>query len=75
MTHGAARVSCASRRKARAMKYKARFVGRKLGAIGIFYPIETVVEAETMQAAKLKLCDSYEHIQGLAFTEIKEPTC
>ena len=52
------------------MKYLATFVGRTRGAIGIFYPISTEVEAETPEAAELKLYDTHEHIQGLRFVEL-----
>ena len=49
--------------------YTAKFTGRKVGAIGIFYPITTTVQAENEEAARLKLYDKYEHIMGLKLTE------
>lgn len=51
------------------MKYLAQFVGRTRGAIGIFYPCEVTVEAANQEAARLKLYDTHEHIQGLVLTE------
>lgn len=51
--------------------YKAKFTGRTVGAIGIFYPIETTVKAENEKQAELKLYDEYEHIQHLVLTEIR----
>ena len=42
------------------MKYQARFHGRKLGAIGIYYPIETVVEGESLEQATLNLLEKYD---------------
>lgn len=42
--------------------YTAHFTGRKVGAIGIRYAINTTVEAESIEDAKLRLYDRYEHI-------------
>lgn len=33
-------------------KYKLTFYGREVGALGVFYPVSVVVEAETPQAAR-----------------------
>ena len=46
-------------------KYTARFTGRLSGAIGCFHPCTVEVEAENEDAARLKLYDTYDHIQGL----------
>lgn len=54
------------------MRYRAKFVGRKLGTIGITYLIEDIVEADNEEAARLKLYDTYEHIHGLDLTPIKD---
>ena len=36
--------------------------GRKVGAIGIFYPGSVTVAAETPEAALLKAYETYEHL-------------
>lgn len=45
--------------------YLARFQGRRMGGIGISYHIEKFVEADTPEAARLKLYETHEHISGL----------
>jgi hypothetical protein len=52
-------------------QYQANFTGREVGAIGIFYDINHVIEANNEEEAKLKLYDYYEHINNLTLTEIK----
>lgn len=52
-------------------KYQANFTGREVGAIGIFYDIKHVVEANNQEEAKLKLYDYYEHINNLSLTELQ----
>lgn len=47
--------------------FKLSFIGRKKGAIGVFFKIREKVIAENLEAAILKLYDKYEHI-----TQIKE---
>lgn len=47
------------------MKYLARFTGQKINAQGIFYKIETTVEAENEKQAELKLYDDFDHISNL----------
>lgn len=42
--------------------YRIRFDGRKVGAIGIFYPIAATRQGENEEAAILALYDEYEHI-------------
>ena len=46
------------------MKYLCSFYGRKLGAIGIFYNIVIVVDAESPNGAKVKAYETHEHIQN-----------
>ncbi len=53
-------------------KYFARFNGRRRGAIGIFYEINTQTQGETPRAAYLALYDSYEHIQRISLYEMRE---
>ncbi len=45
--------------------YSASFIGRQLGAIGIFYPIRFELEAPDLEAAKLKLYETHEHLSDL----------
>ncbi len=45
--------------------FKFSFVGRKAGAIGIFYKINTSIRATDKQHALNLLYTDYEHIQGL----------
>mgnify|MGYP001599515098 CR=1 FL=1 len=45
------------------MKYKASFIGRERGAIGIFYRITDTVEAENETQAFEKICEKWE-LQG-----------
>jgi len=57
------------------VRYQAQFTGRKLGAIGVFYPIATKVEGDTPEAARLALYAHYEHIHGLTLEPVApEPT-
>jgi hypothetical protein len=51
--------------------YKATFMGRQKGAIGIFYKITDTVEADNREDANLKLYDNYEHISLLQLVEVK----
>lgn len=53
-------------------KYRIRFRGCTLGAIGIMYPIVAEVEAEDQEKAILKLYDKYEHIQQPTVELVKE---
>lgn len=52
------------------MKYKAKFVGRKTGAIGVTYPIETETEGTDRAKAHLALYDRFEHISQLELTPV-----
>lgn len=47
------------------MIWYAKFTGRKVGAIGIFYPIQTYCYGADIEAATLDLYQRYEHIAGL----------
>ena len=47
------------------MHYICRFKGRTLGAIGITYRINTTVEADNPDAARLKLYDKWDTITEL----------
>lgn len=40
------------------------FTGRAAGALGTFYPIVAIREAETLAEAELSLYDNFEHING-----------
>jgi len=51
------------------MVYQIRFIGRKLGAIGIVYEISEHVEAESQDQAIMKLYDKYEHIRILTIDQ------
>lgn len=51
-------------------KYRCRFNGRTKNAIGVFYPIEVMIEAESFQEAHYKLYDDYEHLHGLVIFEV-----
>jgi len=52
-------------------KFKCSFTGRTKNAIGIFYPITIIVEAENKEKANLKIYDTHEHLHHLTITEIK----
>jgi hypothetical protein len=43
-------------------RWKFDFIGRKKGAIGIFYDITAERDGETCDKAALALYDEYEHI-------------
>ena len=49
--------------------YRAKFTGREVNAIGIFYHINTTVQGNDEKEAELNLYDKYEHISGLTLTE------
>jgi len=57
-------------------RYKVEWEqGRKIGAIGIFYPDSVVVYAEDEDAAHLKAYDTHEHLTGINVIEIGEIEC
>jgi len=49
--------------------YKARFYGRTINAIGIFYWIEVEVQGENEEQARLNLYEKYDHISRLTLSE------
>jgi len=53
--------------------YKAKFKGREVGAIGIFYQIETEVQGKDEKDALLNLYEKYNHISFPTFTEKYPP--
>lgn len=53
------------------MKYIASFKGRDLGAIGAFYHISTIVEAQSESDARLALYERYEHIAYLKLAPVE----
>jgi len=55
------------------MLYDAEFTGRKLNAIGSFYPIQTTIEADDPEAAWLALYERFEHIRGLILADHPDP--
>ena len=46
-------------------KFKLSFTGREISAIGKTYRIHATIEAETQQAAILKLYEKYDHVTNL----------
>ena len=52
--------------------YQAKFTGRTLGAIGIFYKITTTAKGNTEAEARENLYQHYEHLSGLTLKEIPE---
>jgi hypothetical protein len=54
------------------MKYQAYFYGRQRGAIGIFHQCSATVEAESVEAARLKLYDTHEHISVARIEEVPQ---
>jgi len=55
------------------MQYLAKFYGRKLNVIGIFYSIEAIVEGKNQEEARLKLCEKFEHIMYPTFRPLDHP--
>ena len=53
------------------MKYKIRFTGRKVGAIGIVSSNVITIEAVSAYAARIRLYENYEHIRGISIEEVK----
>lgn len=51
-------------------RWQACFVGRRVGAIGVRYEIDAIVEAVDKEQAELKLYDRFEHISNLIIVEI-----
>lgn len=60
------------------IKYKVTFIGRKINAIGIFYPITEYFETQFLYGSRefddrlyQVLYAKYEHIQNLKIVNIK----
>ena len=51
-------------------EYRASFVGRTRGAIGIIYPITTTVKAETEEQAWRVLAETHETFHSTTFIKI-----
>lgn len=49
--------------------YRAKFVGRETGAIGICYPIETDVSGFSRDNAILNLYERFEHLRDISLAE------
>lgn len=52
------------------MRYEVQFYGRRIGALGVTYPITAVVDAATEDAARLQLYETYEHILTPVYREV-----
>lgn len=52
--------------------YRATFRGRRRGAIGIFYDIETTTSGATPLEAQLALYDRFEHIERLRLEQLDD---
>lgn len=50
------------------MRYRAEFNGRRVGAIGIMYDINTTCQGDNHEQAKLDLYNQFEHITKLKLT-------
>jgi PII-like signaling protein len=53
-------------------KWNVSFNGRKVGAIGIFYDVEIIIEAIDENEVIEKLYEQYEHIKRLKITLVEE---
>lgn len=56
------------------MKLKVNFVGRKVNACGIFYPIEVILDVDIIdeEIIRIGLYNEYEHIRGLKISRVEE---
>jgi hypothetical protein len=50
-------------------KFKVKFVGRKVGAIGVFTEIEDIIECDIEEQVESLLYRKYEHISNLTIEE------
>ena len=55
------------------MEYKATFRGREKDAIGIFYQIDTTVQGNDDEGARLNLYDRFDHVTGLKLERVYPP--
>jgi hypothetical protein len=53
-------------------KYLLRFNGREKDAIGIFYDIQLIIEANDEKEATIKAYETHEHLHHLSVTKIEE---
>lgn len=53
------------------MKYTFQFMGRLIGALGIKTIHTVTVDADTEEAARLKLYDTHEHIGPIFSVKVK----
>lgn len=51
------------------MKFIASFVGRKVNAEGVRFPVVVSVVADTEEEAKAKVHEHFEHVMKLTVTE------
>jgi hypothetical protein len=52
-------------------KYQIAFKGRQVGALGVLSTYSKIVDGCDVEAAKLKLYDTHEHISIMTISEIK----
>ncbi len=52
--------------------FECYFVGRQVGAIGIFHDVVLTVKAESAEAARLKCYNTHEHIRGFSCRDLPE---
>ena len=52
------------------MRFRAKFNGRKLNAIGVMYDIKAICEGDNLEQAKFDLYNRYEHITKLRLKPI-----
>lgn len=52
-------------------RYRATFTGRKIGALGVSYRIETEVMGNDEDRARINLYDKFEHIKELRLCEVE----
>lgn len=52
--------------------YKVKFSGRKIGALGVSYVMHTTVKADSVEDARLKLYENYDHISLLSCESLEE---
>lgn len=54
------------------MKWRAEFIGREIGAIGVFHPITIEVEGDTEDEANLNIYETHEHVFKLTLTPLED---
>ena len=55
------------------MKFKVKFVGRQLGAIGVFYPIEEIIQDKSVvdkETAVKYISGKYEFVRIVSVEQI-----